>query len=267
MMKSKSPDGGPNSAETAARVMGGTTHVRGGSIAAAERRAMGGRYQVTSDRGDGLPLPADRAPEPHGGHYFRADDFEKYSHVIGYDKGLAPGYDPTLEKEGKKDERGMYEIREWTPPGKEARCVLINRTHNDGALAMVGIYAVDPQGNVVKVPPDTLVLKAGWKWAAVSDINEKNSGEEDRRKQDEERRKQAEKQPPAPPPAQHVPFSTETPEQRQAREDADPVLKAEREGRAPSDAERLLDSNRRGDTQPQRSQAQPPAAHKDDAKK
>lgn len=237
MQKNRSADGGPSSQQVAARAIGGaTTHARGGSVTDAARRAAGGRYEVTSDRTDGLPIPADRAPEAHGGHYFRAEDVEKYSHVIGYDKGLAPGYDPTLEKNGAKgDERGMYEIREWTPPGAETRAVLVNRTHNDGALAMVAIFGIDPAGNVCKLPPNTVGLKAGWKWASTGDINKANSAEEDRRKQDEEKRKQAEKAPPAP---GTLPPTHETPEQRESREQRDPVLQAERTGSAPSDAER-----------------------------
>src|SRR5687767_1408823 len=116
--RSKAPDGGPTSQEIAARVVGGApVHVRGGSITDAERRGMGGRYEVTGDRGDGLPLPTDRAPEAHGGHYFTSEDREKYRHVIGYDKGLAPGYDPTADMLGKDDERGKYDLREWTPQG------------------------------------------------------------------------------------------------------------------------------------------------------
>lgn len=242
----RSADGGPSSSEVAARAIGGgSVHVRGGNVADGERRAAGGRYEITSDRTDGLPIPADRAPEAHGGHYFRPEDFEKYSHAIGYDSGLAPGYDPTLELAGKGgDERGMYEIREWTPPGRETRVVLINRTHNDGALAMVGIYAVDLQGNVVKLPPNTVAIKAGWKWASKDDINQKNSAEEDRRKQDEERRKQAEKAPPAPPAPAPLPAQHESPEQRESRESRDPVLQAERTGKAPSDAERFLEARK-----------------------
>jgi hypothetical protein len=234
MNKQKSPDGGPTPHESAARALGGgTTHARGN---AAPRSAV--RYSDTSDRPDGLPLPAALAPEPHGGHYFTTEDREKYDALIGYDKGLAPGYDPTLDKTGTGgDERGKYEMRPWTSPrGEQGTCMA---KHNfDGSQSIVAIMAVDPAGNVVKLPPDTIAVKKGWKFASTGDISDKQKAGEDASRKEEERRKQHEQQHPGtplPPP----PAPQETPEQKKLREERDPALQAEKHGQSNTLAERM----------------------------
>lgn len=242
----KAADGGPTSEQTAARAIGGATRaVRGGTLEDAERRARGGRYEVTKARSDGLPLPPTAAPDAHGGHYFTVEDREKYDYAIGYDGGLATGYDPTFEKNGMGDERGKMELRTWTPgEGHEPRVVRINRNHNDGAQAMAAVYAVDPSGNVVSLAPNTLTLKAGWKWAAMDDLKKASSTEEDRKREEERRRQEQEKNPPAPAPQPAPPVPQESAEQRKAREDANPILQAERNGASKSDAEKMVETQK-----------------------
>ena len=241
----KAPDGGPTPEQVAARAIGGgQTSVRGGDVADAAKKKAAGRYEVTEPRSDGLPLPPGAAPDPHGGHYLTAEDREKYKFVNGYDSGLAPGYDPTFEQHGLGDERGKAEVREWTPPGSEPRQVLINRNHNDGSQSMSAIFAVDPGGNVVKVAPNTQSLKAGWRWATASDLNDKAEAEATRRKQEDAARAEAEKNPPKPAPAPTpAPVVTETAEVRQAREERDPALQAELNGASKSDAEKMVQAS------------------------
>ncbi len=232
----KAPDGGPSSEQVAARTIGGgSTHARGNAI---PRVPAQYGYADAEARPDGMPLPPAMAPEPHGGHYFTAETREKYDALIGYDKGLAPGFDPvTGSKEGGEDERGKYEVKPWQSPRGEAGTCLV-KMNFDGSRSIVAILAIDPQGNSVNLPPNTVGLKAGWKFAADGDIKEKAKQSEDLNRKDEEHRKAAESAKPAAPVAAPVVQSHETPEARKAREEADPVVQALRHGKSKSDAEK-----------------------------
>jgi hypothetical protein len=235
----KTPDGGPTSQDTAARTVGGrTTHARGN---VAPRNAQV-RYEKT-DRPDGMPLPQNVAPEAHGGHYYTPEDREKYKEVIGYDKGLAPGYDPVREKLGGDDERGKYEVKPWKSPAGEEGNALV-KMNFDGSRSIRSILAVDPQGNLVELAPNTVALKQGWKFAAVGDINAKTKAAEDLNAKDEEARKAAAKAAPPAPPVAPVIQSQETPEARKAREEADPALQALRNGTSKTTAERIDQSTK-----------------------
>ncbi len=233
MNKSKSPDGGPSSQETASRVVGGggSTHARGNGAAA--RGPL--HYEITKDRPDGMPLPVGMAPEAHGGHYYTPEDRAKYEPIIGYDKGLAPGYDPVREMTGGDDERGKYEMKPWkSPAGEDGTCLV--KMNRDGSRSIVAILAIDPQGNSVQLPPNTVGLKAGWKFAADGDLKEKAKQADEFAKRDEERRQASLKV--APPAPAAPPAPTETPEARKAREEADPVAQALRHGHSKSTAEK-----------------------------
>lgn len=236
MNKHKAPDGGPTAEETAARAIGrGTTHARGNAPARVPLH-----YEVTN-RPDGLPLPERLAPEAHGGHYYTPEDREKYDLVAGYDKGLAPGYDPSreiAEKAGSGgDERGKYEVKPWkSPSGEEGACLV--KMNFDGSRSMVAILGVDPAGNVVQLPPNTVGLKKGWKFASVSDLNAKTKAAEEAHAKDEERRKAQENAKAPVQAAQPALQSSESPEQRKAREEADPVLQALRNGASKTTAEK-----------------------------
>ncbi len=234
MNKQKAPDGGPTSHETAARLVGDTsTHARGN---APPRFPV--RYEDTKGRADGMPLPPAMAPEAHGGHYFTPEDRDKYDAVIGYDKGMAPGYDPVKESvSGAEDERGKYEVKPWqSPSGEDGTC--LTKVNRDGSRSILAILAVDPMGNAVQLPPNTVALKAGWKFAATSDLSTKTKAAEEFNRKDEENRKSAENAKPVAPPVVPVIQSQESPEARKAREEADPVAEALRHGQSKSNAEK-----------------------------
>lgn len=235
--RSRAADGGPTSQEVASRTVGGgTTHVRGNRA-----RGDAGTYSVT-ERGDGLPLPEGRAPEPHGGHYFTVEDRAKYEPLIGYDKGLAPGYDPVrdaVKGDAGADERGKRELKPWTSPTGEAGCCIINHNH-DGSRSMACVMAIDPQGILCELAPDTRGLKRGWKWASEGDVKSKAGDADKQAKDAEQRRQDALNAKPAAPVAAPVAVAAETPEARAMREENDPRLQAMRHGESKSDTEKAV---------------------------
>lgn len=51
--------------------------------------------------------------------------------------------------------------------------IVVTNTNTDGTKAVSGRHAIDPHGNLVKLPPRQLTLEDGWRWATEEDLDAK----------------------------------------------------------------------------------------------